>query len=59
MDTCSDAGNYELVKRQLSVLAEHSDAVRDWPNGGRVYLEYLDIMDAVDELRQLNSVTGS
>ena len=47
--------DYEYVKRYLREMAplENSSSIQDWSTGGKVFLDYITMVETIDEIKQV------
>ena len=48
--------DYDYVKRYLREMAplENSSSIQDWSTGGKVFLDYITMVETIDEIKQVN-----
>ena len=48
--------DYDYVKRYLREMAplENSSSIQDWSTGGKVFLDYITMVETIDEIKQVH-----
>jgi len=49
------SGDLDGLRSYTDLLSEHSDSIGGWATGGRIYYDYINLLDEVDTAKQVLS----